>query len=218
MSFNIKCSTEEDRSKIMDQLKSLSPETCMSEDPLDQVSDLSFERMEKLCELMDSKDLKGKLPTFLNEQEETDYILSMENYFKSNKRDFSEIDSIDEAMSVIEDSDSSDSSISVHLDNVEINDTLDEVDFVLALHSQGISTPKRLKLNSCNQYLKAPATERHHNVRHADRFDMRNVTLRKKNSTSSVPRYPMNRSLSLSPSCRTQAAVSHSQLLSPFHY
>ncbi|KAL7027556.1 hypothetical protein ACKWTF_005483 [Chironomus riparius] len=195
----------------MEQI-SLSPNSsCKSEDPLDQVSDLSFERMEKICQLLDNEELKDKLPEFSNEQEETEYILSMEKYFKENEKEFL---SLSRALSMEEENDSSDSgSISIQQEIIEIEDTLDEVNLILAL-SAGSSTPKSSIRNNSNTFIhKLPASEG------KTRPEFTNVTFRKKNLHISIShRVQANRSLSASPSCRTQAAVSHSPLLSPFQY
>lgn len=200
----------------MDQLRSLSPEMSITDDPLDQISDLSFERMEKLCELLDHKEVKEKLPSFLNEHEEAEYVLSLDNYFKNHADELSQIESFVEAASVREENDLSESSISDQQDVVEVYDTLEEVEFILSLANQEFSTPKHSQQRrSSNKYLKIPATESR--IQHPD---MRNITFRKKNLSSSIPRYQttLNRSISLSPNCRTHVSVSHSPLLSPFQY
>lgn len=200
----------------MEQLRSLSPETSITDDPLDQVSDHSFERMEKLCELLDNEELKEKLPSFVNEQEEAEYILSLDNYFKNHADELSQMESFAEAPCVKEEKNSPERSISDHQQEiVEVYDTLEEVDFILSLGNQEFSTPKCTKSRNNINYLKIPATESR-----LERPDMRNVTFRKKHLTSSIPRYQnsLKRSISLSPSCRTQVAVSHSTLLSPFRY
>lgn len=194
----------------MDQQRSLSPEISTTDDPLDQVSDESFERMEKICELLEKEEIKPSLPHFSNEQEEADYILSIEKYIKDHQMEFSsksEVAILSETLENINKrDDSSSSSISDEHEVKEIADTLAEVEFILAMDNLIISTPKCPNRNkNCH---KIPATE--------VRPDMRNVTFRKKNLT---PKNPLFRSSSASPSCcRTQAAVSHSSVLSPFHY
>jgi len=197
----------------MDQLRSLSPELSKSDDPLDQVSDESFERMEKICELLEKEEIKSSLPHFSNEQEEAEYILSIEKYIKDHQMEFSSESEIAILSKTLENingkDDSSSSSISDQQEVKEIADTLAEVDFILAMDNLIISTPK------CPNRNKIPATEVRSNVYPEYRPDMRNVTFRKRNLT---PKTPLFRSSSASPSCRTQAAVSHSSVLSPFHY
>ena len=193
----------------MDQLRSLSPDSCKSENSLDQVSDLSFERMEKICELLDSEELKDKLPKFSNEQEEAEFILSMEEYYKENEEEFLSLSR--SSQSVVQENDSSDSSsMSDEPEVIEIEDTLDEVNLILALSNEGFSTPQNHKKDSHKFLRKQPSTE------FKVRPDFTHVTFRKKNLPSCIPQ--LNRSLSGSPSCRTQAAISHSPLLSPFQY
>lgn len=129
----------------------------------DKVTDESFERLEKLCEMLDDENLKNSLPKFKDVDEEVEFILSMEKYTKENiecstpnrhnksEFDFSQVLTLGYSNKHVRSSDPSYDTSGLG----EVNDTLDEVNLLLEMGNKlnqkpnyQYYTPQRRKMSS----------------------------------------------------------------------